>query len=79
MREAFAAIWRHHPDARWADAVHGIDGDRAFSEWTFIGTSADGKRVEVRGCDLFRFRGGLIAVKDTFRKQVVAGDATRSD
>jgi ketosteroid isomerase-like protein len=43
-------------------------GDRGVSEWTFTGTSKDGTRVEVSGCDLFTFRNGKIAVKNSFRK-----------
>jgi hypothetical protein len=38
------------------------------SEWTFTGTRMDGTRVEVNGCDLFTFRDGKIAVKNSFRK-----------
>jgi uncharacterized protein (TIGR02246 family) len=73
LREAFSAVWRTYPDATWFSATHFVDGDRALTEWTFSGTPADGRRVNVRGCDVFRMREGLIAVKDTFRKQAVAG------
>jgi hypothetical protein len=38
------------------------------SEWIFTGTRRDGTRVEVRGCDLFTFRDGKIAVKNSYRK-----------
>jgi hypothetical protein len=44
------------------------------SEWTFVGTRAsDGARVEVDGCDLFTFAGTKIRVKDSMRKQRIAG------
>jgi steroid delta-isomerase-like uncharacterized protein len=72
LREAFAAIWRTYPDATWSGPAHFVSADRAVTEWTFSGTPADGKRVNVRGCDVFQLREGLIAVKDTFRKQVAA-------
>lgn len=72
LREAFAAIWGTYPDAQWSGASHFVVGDRALTEWTFSGTAADGRRVQVRGCDVFRLRGGRIAVKDTFRKHIVA-------
>jgi hypothetical protein len=61
--------WQHWPDARWDDAVHAVAGDRGFSEWTFRGTDREGRRTEVRGVDIFTLRGGLIAHKDSFRKQ----------
>ena len=38
------------------------------SEWIFTGTSADGKRVEVNGCDLFTFQNDKIAVKSSYFK-----------
>jgi steroid delta-isomerase-like uncharacterized protein len=68
VRAAFAAVFHAFPDAQWADARHFIAGDRGVSEWTFTGTRRDGARVEVRGCDLFTFRDGRIAVKNSYRK-----------
>jgi len=68
VRAAYAAVFEEYPDAHWADARHFVSGDRGVSEWTFTGTLNDGRRVEVRGCDLFTFRDGKIAVKNSFRK-----------
>jgi steroid delta-isomerase-like uncharacterized protein len=68
VRSAFAEVWATFPDAQWSSARHFVAGDRGVSEWTFTGTRADGTRVEVHGCDLFTFRGGRIAVKDSYRK-----------
>ena len=68
VRAGFAEMWRIFPDAHWGSASHFVHGDRGVSEWTFTGTRADGTRVEVRGCDLFVFRDGKIALKNSFRK-----------
>jgi steroid delta-isomerase-like uncharacterized protein len=68
VRAAFAAVWETFPDAAWRDARHLVWGDRGVSEFTFTGTLADGTRVEVHGCDLFTFRDGRIALKDSYRK-----------
>ncbi len=68
VRAAYAEVWSSFPDAHWGDARHFVQGDRGVSEWIFTGTRADGSRVEVNGCDLFRFRGGKIAVKNSYRK-----------
>jgi steroid delta-isomerase-like uncharacterized protein len=68
VRAGFAEVWATYPDAHWGGARHLICGDRGVSEWTFTGTRGDGARVEVRGCDLFTFRDGRIAVKNSFRK-----------
>jgi uncharacterized protein (TIGR02246 family) len=68
VRAAYAAVFAQYPDARWGNARHFVKGDRGVSEWTFTGTLKDGKRVEVTGCDLFTFRNGKIAIKNSFRK-----------
>jgi steroid delta-isomerase-like uncharacterized protein len=69
LRGAFPAAWHTWPDAQWLAATHVVAGDRAFSEWTFRGTDQAGRLTEVRGVDLFELRDGLIARKDTYRKQ----------
>ena len=66
---AFAEVFETFPDAQWRGARHFFIGDRGLSEWTFSGTRADGARVEVTGCDVFTFRDGKIAVKNSYRKQ----------
>ena len=68
VRAAYAAVFEAFPDAHWASARHFIAGHRGVSEWTFTGTQKDGKRVEVNGCDLFTFRDGKIAIKNSYRK-----------
>jgi steroid delta-isomerase-like uncharacterized protein len=69
VRAGFAEVWATFPDAQWNDARHFVARDRGVSEWTFTGTRSDGARVEVHGCDLFTFRGGKIALKNSYRKQ----------
>jgi steroid delta-isomerase-like uncharacterized protein len=68
VRAAFAAVFDAFADARWANPRHFIAGSRGVSEWTFTGTHGDGTPVEVTGCDLFTFRDGRIAVKNSYRK-----------
>ncbi len=68
VRAGFAEVFKTFPDAHWGNAKHFVHGDRGVSEWTFTGTRVDGVRVEVHGCDLFTFRDGKIAVKNSYRK-----------
>jgi len=68
VRAGFASVWQTFPDAHWGNARHFVHGDRGVSEWTFTGTRGDGVRVEVHGCDLFTFRDGKIALKNSYRK-----------
>ncbi len=72
VREAFARVFASFPDVRFDDARHFVSGDRGLSEWIFRGTSADGKKVEVNGCDVFTFRDGKIAVKSSYLKNLTA-------
>jgi steroid delta-isomerase-like uncharacterized protein len=69
VRRAFQDVFDTFPDARWSNAQHFIAGDRGVSEWVFSGTKRDGARVEVQGCDIFTFRDGKIALKNSYRKQ----------
>lgn len=68
VRKGYAEVFATFPDAQWSGARHVISGNRGVSEWTFSGTRADGRRVEVTGCDLFTFKNGKIAVKNSYRK-----------
>ena len=69
VRRAYAAVFETYPDARWNQPRHFVAGDRAVSEWTFTGSTREGAKVEVNGCDIFTLRGGKIAVKNSYRKQ----------
>ena len=68
LAKRFAGI----PDVHYGDDRHFVsaDGSRGVSEWTLTGTTTDGERLEVRGCDLWTFRDGRIVVKDSYWKRV---------
>jgi ketosteroid isomerase-like protein len=68
IREAFAARFSGIPDIRYQDDEHFVDGDRGASEWTLSGTTTDGTRIEVRGCDLWTLRDGRVVKKDSYWK-----------
>jgi len=68
VREAFAARFFGIPDIRYQDDAHFVDGDRGASEWTLSGTTTEGQRIEVRGCDLWTLRDGKVVKKDSFWK-----------
>lgn len=72
VRTAFSSVFAAFPDARFGAARHFVSGDRGLSEWVFTGTSGDGRKVEVNGCDVFTFRGGKIALKSSFFKNRTA-------
>ena len=68
VRAAFAARFGGIPDVRYTDDDHFAAGDRGASEWTLSGTTTEGQRIEVRGCDLWTFRDGKVAKKDSYWK-----------
>jgi steroid delta-isomerase-like uncharacterized protein len=69
VREGLAARFTGIPDVHYGDDEHFACGNRGASEWTLTGTTTDGERIEVRGCDLWTFDAdGKIARKDSFWK-----------
>ncbi len=73
VRKAFEDVFEIFPDANWGNPRHFISGSRGFSEWILTGTKKDGTKIEVTGCDLFTFRDGKIAIKNSYRKNRPAG------
>ena len=68
IREGFAARFAGIPDIRYQQDEHFVDADRGASEWTLSGTTTEGQRIEVRGCDLWTLRDGLVVKKDSYWK-----------
>ena len=70
VSEGLASRFAGIPDVHYGDDRHWIAGDRGCSEWLLTGTSTEGEKIEVRGCDLFEFRDGKIVRKDSYWKIV---------
>lgn len=60
------------PDVHYGNDEHFVDADAntGISKWTLTGTSRDGKKTEVRGCDFYTFRNGMVIRKDSYWKIV---------
>ena len=72
VREGIAASFAGIPDVHYGDVSHWVSGDRVVTEWTLTGTTTDGEPLRVRGCDLWTFRDGKVARKDSYWKIVDA-------
>jgi len=72
VREGLASRFAGIPDVHYGEERHWVAGDRGCSEWLLTGTSMEGKKIEVRGCDLFEFRRDKIVCKDSYWKIVEA-------
>jgi ketosteroid isomerase-like protein len=70
VRKGLGMRFETVPDVHYGDGAHFVSGERGASEWTLTGTTVHGQRLEVRGCDLWTFRGDDIVVKDSFWKIV---------
>ena len=69
VRRGLAQRFEGIPDVRYVDDDHFVCGNRGASEWTICGTTIEGTRIEVRGCDLWTFGAdGKITRKDSFWK-----------
>jgi hypothetical protein len=69
VRRGLAQRFERIPDVQYSDDDHFVCGNRGVSEWTIFGTTVDGARIDVRGCDLWTFgSGGEIIRKDSFWK-----------
>lgn len=53
VREALAGRFQGLPDVHYGDATHFVDADTGISKWTLTGTTREGLRLEVRGCDFY--------------------------
>ncbi len=70
VREGLAARFTGIPDVSYEGHADFVSGDRGASEWTLRGTTVEGERLEVRGCDLWTFRGDEVVRKDSYWKIV---------
>jgi ketosteroid isomerase-like protein len=75
VRAGLESFLAQCPDGRYEDASFFVAGDRGIGEWTFVGTSPDGRPIRFRGCDLYEFAGDKIKRKNAFRKQQTADPA----
>lgn len=70
VRKGLATRFEGLPDVHYGEDRHWVSGDRGASEWLLTGTTRDGRRVRVRGCDLWEFRDGMVVRKDSYWKIV---------
>ncbi|HEU5210427.1 MAG TPA: nuclear transport factor 2 family protein [Longimicrobiales bacterium] len=70
VREALASRFAGLPDVQYTDDRHWVSSDLGVSEWLLTGTTPDGRRVRVRGCDHWQFRDGKVVRKDSYWKIV---------
>jgi ketosteroid isomerase-like protein len=72
VRAALATRFEGLPDVHYGDGEHFVDeaANTGMSKWTLTGTTRDGMRRHVRGCDFYTFRDGRVVQKDSYWKIV---------
>ncbi len=70
VREGLATRFAGLPDVHYSDGRHWVSGDFGVSEWLLTGTTGDGQKLRVRGCDHWEFRGDKVVRKDSYWKLV---------
>lgn len=72
VRDALANRFKGLPDVHYGNAEHFVDSaaDTGISKWTLTGTTREGARKELRGCDFYTFRDGMVIRKDSYWKIV---------
>lgn len=70
VREGLATRFKGLPDVHYSDDRHWVSGNRGVSEWLLTGTTPDGVRIQVRGCDHWEFLNGKVIRKDSYWKIV---------
>jgi ketosteroid isomerase-like protein len=72
VRAALATRFAGLPDVHYGDEEHFVDetAGTGMSKWTLTGTTREGERKQVRGCDFYTFRDGMVVRKDSYWKIV---------
>jgi ketosteroid isomerase-like protein len=72
VRDALATRFEGLPDVHYGNAEHFVDAaaDTGMSKWTLTGTTREGEKKEVQGCDFYTFRNGKVVRKDSYWKIV---------
>jgi ketosteroid isomerase-like protein len=62
VRKALATRFEGLPDVHYGNAEHFADSTAAtgISKWLLTGTTRDGTKKEVQGCDFYTFRNGQV-------------------
>jgi len=69
IRKGVQAFFDRFPDGKFENLKVVVAGEIGTFEWDFVATDASGQKVRTAGCDLLRFAGDKVAVKNAFRKQ----------
>jgi ketosteroid isomerase-like protein len=72
VRKALAGRFEGLPDVHYGNDEHFVDeaANAGMSKWRLTGTTREGVRRDVNGCDFYTFRDGKVIRKDSYWKIV---------
>lgn len=70
VRRGLSTRFETTPDVHYGEVEHFVDGDTGMSRWLLTGTTSEGRRISVRGCDFYSVTGGKVTRKDSYWKIV---------
>ena len=70
VRRTLAERAALYTDVRFSETEVFFADDQAIGRFRATGTYADGRPLDVRGVDIYSFRDGRIAVKDSYWKNI---------
>ena len=70
VRRGILTRFQTTPDVHYDEVENFASDGMGMSRWLLTGTTANGDKVRVRGCDFYSFEGGKVTRKDSYWKIV---------
>lgn len=71
VRRGIMSRFETTPDVDYSEIENFASGSTGMSKWLLTGTTAQGEKVCVRGCDFYTFQDGKVTRKDSYWKIVI--------
>ena len=71
VRRGLMTRFETTPDVHYGEIENFACGSTGVSKWLLTGTTREGQKVRVRGCDFYTFRNGKVTRKDSYWKIVI--------
>ncbi len=71
VRRGIMTRFQTTPDVHYGEVENFASDGTGMSRWLLTGTTLDGAKVRVRGCDFYTFHDGKVTRKDSYWKIVV--------
>jgi ketosteroid isomerase-like protein len=68
VRNGLASRFEGLPDVHYGEDKHYVCGNTGISKWRLTGTTPQGKKIDVNGCDFYEFEDGKAILKDAYWK-----------